>query len=307
MDSRFLPDNEIVIDNHTGLMWTKNASLFEFPMSWEEALNNVKELNTKGLHGYQNWKIPNRKELLSLMSYKAINPSLPDTHPFTDIFAGYYWTSTTCARLPNQAWYIHLGGARVFKGMKYGSYMVWPVRTVDIDNNSKLMETGQRLCFDEGGSTIDCYHTGQDGELQAGLKLTIDRFTKHKQTIQDHYTDLIWLQAADFYKKCMNWKSAFDLISMMNSEMAYGHNDWRVPNIIELESLTDMGQHSPALSDGHPFIDVGEFYWSSTTSMYDKDYAWVLYMVDGAVGVGYKPLSEFHLWPVRGKERMVIH
>jgi hypothetical protein len=30
----------------------------------------------------------------------------------------------SCARLPNQAWYIHLGGARVFKGMKHGSYMV---------------------------------------------------------------------------------------------------------------------------------------------------------------------------------------
>jgi hypothetical protein len=307
MADRFLPDNEIVIDNYTGLMWIKNASLFEFPMSWDEALNTVKELNTKGLHGNQNWRIPNRKELLSLMSYKAINPSLPNAHPFTNIFSGYYWTSTTCARLPSQAWYIHLGGARVFKGMKYGSYMVWPVRTVDILNNTRLIQTGQRLCFDEGGSIIDCHHTGQDGEIQAGLKFTVDRFTKHKQTIQDNYTNLTWLQDANVYEKVMDWKSAFDLISMMNCEMAYGHNDWRIPNIIELESLTDMGQHSPALSADHPFINVREFYWSSTTSMYDMDYAWVLYMVDGAVGVGYKLLSEFHLWPVRVKERMVIH
>ncbi len=57
--SRFLLDNETVIDSQTGLMWTINASLLDFPMSWGEALNTVKELNTSGLYGYQNWKIPN--------------------------------------------------------------------------------------------------------------------------------------------------------------------------------------------------------------------------------------------------------
>jgi len=64
-------------------------------------------------------------------------------HPFTNIFTGYYWTSSSCARLPNQAWYIHLGGARVFKGMKYGSYMVWPVRIAENHNNSQVFQTGQ--------------------------------------------------------------------------------------------------------------------------------------------------------------------
>lgn len=277
--SRFLSDNEIVIDSQTGLMWTKNASLFDFPMSWVEALNTVKEINKSGFHGYQNWKMPNRKELFSLISFKTINPSLPIDHPFTGVFSGYYWTSSTCARLPNQAWYVHLGGARVFKGMKYGSYMVWPVRTVDNNNKSKLFQTGQKSCFDEGGTIIDCHHTGQDGEIQAGLKFTTDRFTKHKQTIHDNYTDLTWLRNAKVHENVMDWKSAFNLISRMNNEMAYGHNDWRMPNIIELESLTDMSQHSPALSNYHPFNNIKEFYWSSTTSMYDMNYAWVLYRV----------------------------
>ena len=301
-----MSDIETVMDRQTGLMWTKNASLFDFPMSWGEALEAVQALNTPGLYGYQSWKIPNRKELFSLMSHHTINPSLPAGHPFTSVFAGYYWTSSTCARLPDQAWYIHLGGARVFKGMKYGSYMVWPVRTVANDNKSKLFQTGQKICFDESGGVIDCHDTGQDGEIQAGLTFSRDRFKKHRLTVCDNATGLTWLRDANVFKAMMDWNSTSDLISKMNGETAYGHNDWRVPNIIELESLTDMGRHSPALSAGHAFNNVQEFYWSSTTSMYDINYAWVIYMVDGAVGVGHKPLSEFYLWPVRGKERMEI-
>jgi hypothetical protein len=184
--------------------------------------------------------------------------------------------------------------------MKHGSYMVWPVRTVENQNKSKLFQTGQKKCFDESGMIIDCHDTGQDGEMQAGLKFTKARFTKGKQTIYDNGTGLTWLQDANVSRDMMDWNTAFDLISRMNSEMALGYNDWRVPNIIELESLTDMGQHSPAIAEGHPFNNVQAFYWSSTTSMYDMKYAWVLYMVDGAVGVGHKPLSEFYLWPVRG-------
>ena len=301
--SRFLLENEAVTDRQTGLMWIKNASLLDLPLSWGEALHTIKELNKSDLYGYHNWKIPNRKELFSLMSHDTINPSLPIGNPFTNVFNGYYWTSSTCARLPNQAWYVHLGGARVFKGMKHGSYMVWPVRTVETHNKSKLFQTGQKICFDESGMIIDCHDTGQDGEIQAGLKFTKARFTGSKQTIYDNLT---WLRDANANKEMMDWNSAFDLISEMNSGMAYGHNDWRVPNIIELESLVDIGQHSTALPDDHSFNDVQEFYWSSTTSRYDMNYAWVLYMVDGAVGVGHKPLSEFYLWPVRGKERMMI-
>ncbi len=126
--SRFHLADEAVNDKYTGLMWTRAAGLLEFPMTWEEALAEIKGFNESGLFGYQDWKLPNRRELFSLMSHDDINPSVDTGHPFTGIFHGYCWTATTCARLPNQAWYIHLGGARVFKGIKHRSYMVWPVR-----------------------------------------------------------------------------------------------------------------------------------------------------------------------------------
>jgi hypothetical protein len=116
---------------------------------------------------------------------------------------------------------------------------------------------------------------------------------------------LEWLRNANVTKDAVDWNSAFAFVSEMNGKMEYGHNDWRVPNIIELESLTDLNQDSPALLCAHLCNDVKEFYWSSSTSMYDTNYAWVLYMIDGGVGVGYKPLTEFYLWPVRGNALIV--
>lgn len=303
---RFIVENETVTDIQTGLMWVKNASLFDFPMSWNEALNTIKEFNLSDPYGYHDWKLPNRKELFSLISHEKINPSIPAGNPFTNIFTGYYWTSSSCARLPNQAWYIHLGGARVYKGMKYGSYMVWPVRVAENHNKSRVFQTGQKNCFDESGVIIDCHNTGQDGEFQSGLHYNKHRFTENAHFIYDDATDLTWLKSANVNKGTVDWKSAFDSVLKMNREWEYGYNDWRVPNIVELESLTDLGRHSPALPADHLFTDVQDFYWSSTTSMYDTNYAWVLYTIDGAIGVGYKPLSEFYLWPVRGSKINII-
>ena len=73
-----------------------------------------------------------------------------------------------------------------------------------------------------------------------------------------------------------------------------------MPNIRELESLVDLQADSPALPEGHPFTNVRDVYWSSTTSVYEARYAWALYSRDGMVGVGFKPDTGFHLWPVRG-------
>jgi len=298
---RFLDQDEVVLDINTGLIWTKNACLSDFPMTWNEAFTFIEELNHSELYGYDDWKLPNRRELFSLMSHNAINPSLPHGHPFIYVFTGYYWTSTSCARLPNQAWYIHLGGARVFKGMKYGSYMVWPVRIADhLNNQGQVFKTGQINCYDENGNIVDCRNTGQDGEFQSGLQSNQHRFIENTYTVHDSATNLTWLKSANYLSEMLDWKSAFDLIEKMNREYKYGHNDWRLPSIVELESLTDMSQHSPALPVDHLFVNVQEFYWSSTTSMYDINYAWVLYIKDGVVGVGYKPLSEFYFWPVRG-------
>jgi hypothetical protein len=54
------------------------------------------------------------------------------------------------------------------------------------------------------------------------------------------------------------------------------------------------------LPEGHPFSDVRDVYWSSTTSLFEPDWAWALYLDKGAVGVGQKRQARFYVWAVSG-------
>lgn len=135
ISKRFEVCNDGVEDRWTGLYWHKNANLPEFPLNWKEAFDFIQGINNSETSSINNWRLPTRSELFSLLSHQQINPSLPEAHPFENVFNGYYWTQTECARLPNQAWYIHLGGGRVYRGVKHGSYMVWPVAGTELEKN----------------------------------------------------------------------------------------------------------------------------------------------------------------------------
>jgi hypothetical protein len=301
MKNRFHSEKQAVLDHQTDLMWSMDASPGEFPMSWAESFDFIQNLNTEEYQNYNDWRLPNRRELFSLISHERINPALPAKHPFKNIFHGYYWSAGTCARLPGQAWYVHLGGARVYRGMKYASYMVWPVRSAGKQPHGVFF-TGQHKCYNDRGNPIECDQDPlQHASIRAGIKWPKPRFSIDDETVTDRLTGLIWTSNASFSKAFVTWEQAGKIIRQMNIQKAFGFNNWRIPHIRELESLTDMGMHSPALPADHPFINIQHFYWSGTTSMYESRYAWTFYLQDGAVGVGFKSNPEFYLWPVCGE------
>lgn len=265
--ARFEVLDGVVRDNTTGAVWTRNANPADFPLTWQEALVFTAEMRRQGAHGFDNWRLPSRRRLFSLISHQNVNPALPAGHPFENVFPGYYWTGETCRRLPDQAWYAHLGGGRLHRGMKHGSYMVWPVSPLP-----------------EGD-------TGESGI--AGPRFTVDG-----PCVRDASTGLVWLRDADFAGRGLTWGDALSAVQALPRGKGAGGRRWRLPNIRELESLVDLGSHSPALPQGHPFLNVREAYWSSTTSVYEPRYAWALYSRDGFVGVGFKPRDDFHAWPI---------
>jgi hypothetical protein len=148
--------------------------------------------------------------------------------------------------------------------MKHGSYMVWPV----------------------SGSER---HYGSESE----------RFVTEEVSVCDRLTGLFWLKHEYLIDQPVSWKEALNAVEQLNIRKLGGYSDWCLPNIRELESLTDMNSHSPALHNNHPFQKVGDGYWSSTTSVYEPSYAWVLYTQDGAIGVGFKSCPEFYACAVR--------
>ncbi len=114
-DPRFeLQGRDLALDRLTGLVWPRAASAGDFPMTWSEALTAVAAMNREKAFGHADWRLPNRRELLSVVSHDHHRPALPPGPPFT-VSQTWYWTSTT-AVIAGLAWRVHLEGGRMFYG-----------------------------------------------------------------------------------------------------------------------------------------------------------------------------------------------
>jgi hypothetical protein len=127
-----------VRDNLTGLIWLKNANCFS-NLAWSQALIAANTLASPscGLSdGSQagDWRLPNIKELLSLIDYGQFEPALPDGHPFSNVQSEYfhaYWSSTSNWANSGAAWIIWMQHGNISYYGKAGPLPVWPVRRGD--------------------------------------------------------------------------------------------------------------------------------------------------------------------------------
>ncbi len=108
--------NDTVSDNATGLMWQQSDG--SSTMNWESALNYCGNLDYAG---YDDWRLPNAKELQSIVDYSrapdAQNPAQQGAaiNPIFDLTEteSWFWTSTTHLDhgTPSNAVYIAFGQA----------------------------------------------------------------------------------------------------------------------------------------------------------------------------------------------------
>jgi hypothetical protein len=125
-------NNGTVTDKLTGLIWLKTANC-SGQTSWAYALSFANML-ASGACGLADgsvagaWRLPNIREMQSLLDYAQPGPILPGGHPFTGVQSTIYWTSTTARGNTSSAWYVSLTNGYVNSGGKSGGYYVWPVR-----------------------------------------------------------------------------------------------------------------------------------------------------------------------------------
>ena len=113
-----------VTDNLTGLMWVKTPD--SITRTWATALTYANGLT---ICGYDDWRLPNRKELRSLINYGQANTATwLNTQGFSNVQASFYWSSSTYASDRAFAWFVDMGDGDVSAYNKTVSGYVWPVR-----------------------------------------------------------------------------------------------------------------------------------------------------------------------------------
>ncbi len=133
--TRFIDNGDgTITDNASGLMWVKEpgaiGGAFGTPgnsskMDWEVAIDACNALTYAG---HSDWRLPNCKELISIIDYGADTPAINEIM-FPSTRNTFYWTSTTFFDNNANAWRISFNIGLINAGDKeLDPWYVRPVR-----------------------------------------------------------------------------------------------------------------------------------------------------------------------------------
>lgn len=266
-----------VTDNNTGLMWQKcsvgqnndsTCSGTALTYSWYEAsgmydaTDNLTSQDVCGeltTGGYSDWRLPTKKELMSIVDY-----SIPWPGP-----------TINTAYFPNALWPSYWSSTTK-AGLLDSAYDVglW---------DGSVLYQGK-----VDSSRVRCV---RNGELDFG-----NFVDNYDGTVTDTSTGLMWQQGEP---GSMTWSNALNYCEDLELPSGSGQADWRLPNVKELESITDDTRYIPAI-DTSFFLNARlDGYWSSSTYAYYSDWAWWVSFYNGHIGMYHKS-STYSVRCVRG-------
>jgi len=162
------------LDRVSGLIWTTDTqtpgSRGDCPdmglnVTWLEALSHVACLNAHAFLGRTDWRLPNRKELHSLADYSTGIPALTVGHPFEDRAGLTFWSATSNASAPNEAWVASLFDGSLSSAGKAATLPVWPVSGPDL--------LPPDLAITQGNMTTKVARQIISGTVEAGATVTV--------------------------------------------------------------------------------------------------------------------------------------
>ncbi|MCX7086847.1 MAG: DUF1566 domain-containing protein [Methylococcales bacterium] len=120
-DTQFTNNNNgTVTDNKTGLMWKRCSEGQTFntgthacdgstaTYTWQGVLQQAQSVNTAGFAGANDWRVPNIKELRSLVELQCVDPSI-NLMVFPATPSAVFWSSSSYADYSYNAWNVYFG------------------------------------------------------------------------------------------------------------------------------------------------------------------------------------------------------
>lgn len=234
-----------VSDNVTGLMWTQAVSSER--STWNEAVAGAA---TCDVGGYSDWRLPTIKELYSLMNFNGSSNSR--TPYLNTAYFDFIWGDEVGGRqIDSQFWSSTKYVGRVFDGREAafgvnfadGRIKGYPINGPDPDRDVHFVR------YVRGNTSYgkNSFHDNGDG------------------TVTDNATGLTWMKADS--GMTMNWGEA---LAYAEAFEYAGHDDWRLPNAKELQSIVDYSRApdatgSAAIDPVFSVTDIESYYWTGTT------------------------------------------
>jgi hypothetical protein len=242
-------------DNVTGLIWEVKtpANANDFFTFANASAVHAAAVNAAQLCGFNDWRVPTRRELLSIVHHGRSNPAI-DTTFFPNTQNSFYHSIDIFAPKPAQAWivdfFVGQAGAR---SQSIGSHVRLVSGTIPPEPDPRFENNSDGTVTDPAtGLMWDRCVWGQTGTDCSGGSASTH-----------------------------NWQAALGTAVTANAGAGYlGYNDWRLPNRTELESLVDIARFDPAIdTDAFPNTP-STFFWSSTVAP-SASAAWVVGFSNG--------------------------
>lgn len=262
---------DIVHDNNTGLEWMRTPDGSR-EYGWSDAASYCSDLD---YGGYDDWRVPNPKEYLSIVDNGRALPSL-DTNYFD------------LPQIPDGS-YFNYNSWTSKKNVNGYNYWFWAVE-FDKGELEDIADNATRF--------VRCV---RGDEMPESEFIIPEEFAEtEEKVVVDIVSGLQWQYAdADIPDEGDFWKGALEYCE--NLEYA-GYDDWRLPNKDELTTIVDFGRLEPASS--FPDIEAVNYLLTSTTMPGESDAVFRLYLSNGSMNTTmYKDYSgvDYHVHCVRSE------
>ena len=128
MNSHYKDNSDgTVTDTKTGLMWKRcsegqvwngNTCVGEAStIGWDEAMPNDKQRPWPAFAGHDDWRLPDVKEMQSIVDYGRYRPSI-DTNRFPNTPDVLFWTASPNAYYSDYSWFVGFGFGFVNDGSR---------------------------------------------------------------------------------------------------------------------------------------------------------------------------------------------